>query len=318
MITEVEVLADETTRVDCALGGTWLTPAGADFADACASGGAGGDGILDAGERIDLELSLANPGIRPATAVTASLSSTSPEVSIVAGSTGFDDIPAGGTASALAPLSFVVHTGAVCGAVIELDLALESTEGSWSARLSQRLGDFEPAAGVLLSESFDSVAAPDLPPGWAADPPEGNGGLWDTSGATVHPNGVPPHSGQNLAFFNSWTAESDERAQLLSERSLSLVGASTATLSFWMYHEDGHDDRDDRLQARVSIDGGTLWSSASPPISRYGAPGWEQHTVNLGPWLGEPDLRIGFLGRSEWGNDCHIDDVELSFTAPGS
>jgi uncharacterized repeat protein (TIGR01451 family) len=64
---------------------------------------------------------------------------------------------------------------------------------------------------------------------------------------------------------------------------------------------------------QVSTDGGTTWVNVGAPIPRYdGSTGWKQHVVDLSAYAGQPDVRLGFLGISAYGNDVHIDDVVVS------
>jgi hypothetical protein len=39
--------------------------------------------------------------------------------------------------------------------------------------------------------------------------------------------------------------------------------------------------------------------------------------VSLNAYVGQGDVRIAFHGISEYGNDCHVDDVAVTYAAPG-
>ncbi len=170
------------------------------------------------------------------------------------------------------------------------------------------------APGVTyLSENFDSVTTPGLPTGWAQVDVSGTAGNWATASATVHPSGQSPHSAPNLAYFNSWTASAGNSTRLYRTSGINLSAASSVQVSLWMYHDTGFTTSADRVQVQVSTDGGVTWTNVGAPIPRYdGSTGWKQHTVDLSTYAGQPDVRIGFLGISGYGNDVHIDDVLVS------
>ena len=91
--------------------------------------------------------------------------------------------------------------------------------------------------------------------------------------------------------------------------------ATDVFLTFWMYHDLEKEGSNDRLQIQVSTDG-SLWQNAGPEIKRYdGYQGWKPYQVNLQPYLGQPQVRIGFLGinglGNGLGNDIHLDDIAL-------
>jgi hypothetical protein len=86
-----------------------------------------------------------------------------------------------------------------------------------------------------------------------------------------------------------------------------------------MYHDPGYTTDNDTIQPQVSTDGGGAWMNIGAAISRYAQKAeWTQHSVSLAPYIGQPDVRVAFLGTSAYGNDCHIDTVLISYTATGS
>ncbi len=169
------------------------------------------------------------------------------------------------------------------------------------------------APGYYLAgfvENFDGAALPGLPPNWASVDVNGTTGEWATNNGTRHPGGYPAHSSPNLAFFNSWTATSGHSTRLYRTVGVNMTTVSPA-LTFWMYHDTQY-THNDRLQVQVSTNGGTTWTNVGAAIPRYdGSTGWKQHTVDLSAYASQPDLRVGFLGISAYGNDIHIDDVQL-------
>jgi uncharacterized repeat protein (TIGR01451 family) len=166
---------------------------------------------------------------------------------------------------------------------------------------------------TYLTEGFDSATPPNLPAGWAQVDVSGTAGNWATATGTVHPSGYSPHSAPNLAYFNSYSASTGSSTRLYRTTGLDLSAAAAVQLSFWMFHDTGFSSSNDRLQVQVSTDGGTTWVDVGAPIPRYdGSTGWKQHVVDLSAYAGQPDVRLGFLGISAYGNDVHIDDVVVS------
>ncbi len=167
---------------------------------------------------------------------------------------------------------------------------------------------------VFFTEGFEGATPPALPAGWTQVDVNGTEGNWATSTQTVHPSGVPPHGGSNLAYFNSWSAHTGNDTRLVRTSGINLSSSPNAVLTFWMYHESGYSASDDRLQVQVSTDGGATWQNVGSPVSRYApASGWQRHEVPLTGITGNlADVRIGLLGVSEYGNDIHIDDVEAN------
>ncbi len=164
---------------------------------------------------------------------------------------------------------------------------------------------------VGFVENFDSATPPNLPVNWAKVDVSGTAGDWATSAGTMHPSGKASHSPPNLVYFNSYTALSGNQTRLYRTTGTDMRGLPPA-LKFWMYHDTGYSTSGDRVQVQVSTNGGATWTNVGSAIYRYdGSVGWKEHTVDLSAYGSQPDLRVGFLGISAYGNDIHIDDVVL-------
>ncbi len=166
------------------------------------------------------------------------------------------------------------------------------------------------ATGFL--ESFDSITPPTLPGGWATAVVAGSGPVWSTNAGTHYPNGVSAHSAPNLVYFNSWSVSSGAEARLYRTSGIDLNVTGTS-LSFWMYHDSGYSSDADGVQVQVSTDGGATWQNVGSFIPRYdGTVQWTQHTVTLAGFTGPANnVRLGFLGVSAYGNDVHLDDIQI-------
>ncbi len=168
---------------------------------------------------------------------------------------------------------------------------------------------------TLFSENFDSATTPTLPSGWAVVDVNGYDGNWLTKVGTESPSGFAAHSGPNLVYFNSNSASSYESARLYRTTGLDFSGLSSAEISFWMYHDTSWVLYNDKVQLQISNDGGLTWNNVGSAINRYdGFIGWKEHTINISSYTGagNSDVRLGFLGLSEFGNACHLDDIKVN------
>lgn len=167
---------------------------------------------------------------------------------------------------------------------------------------------------TYLAENFDSATPPAVPSGWAVVDVNGTSGDWLTKTSTNYPSGQPPHSAPNLVYFNSWTASSGYSTRLYRTSGINLSAAGAVELSFWLYHDTGYTSSADRIQVQVSTDSGATWQNVGTAVNRYdGSTGWKQHTIPLTGFTGSlADVRVGLLGISAYGNDCHVDDLMVA------
>ncbi len=178
-----------------------------------------------------------------------------------------------------------------------------------------------PAEAVtLLTDGFDTSTAPAFSANWGVAGVSETDGNWVTSAASIHPAGITPHSGPNMAVFNSFSTSSGQ-TRLYQTSGIDLSGLTNAKVSLWMYHNIEYTNAD-TMQVQVSTDAGVTWNNAGAPIARYdGTAQWTQHTINIDAYtgVGMTDVRIGVLGISAYGNDIHIDDIAVfsdDITAP--
>ncbi len=201
-------------------------------------------------------------------------------------------------------------TVTLSGSDVVQDFALTANQGTCNAP------GYHQSVTPLMTENFDSATRPAIPTGWQVVDVNGATGNWATSASTVHPSGQSPHSSPNLAYFNSYNASSGSSTRLQRTSGLDLSAITTAQMTLWMYHDTGYTPNNDRVQVQISTDGGTTWNDVEA-IARYdGSAGWKQHSVNLSAYAGAgmTNVRLGLLGISGYGNDVHIDDVQIAET----
>ncbi len=154
---------------------------------------------------------------------------------------------------------------------------------------------------TLFSNGFESMT------GWATVQVSGTAGAWTIVTAGTHP-AVSPHGGSDLARFNSFDSSSGSQTRIYQTTGFAIPStATTAALTFWVYHDTGFSADADRLQVQASTTG--TWSNVGTAINRYdGTTGWKQHTIDLTSYKGTT-VQLGFLGISVFGNDVYIDDA---------
>lgn len=94
------------------------------------TGGCDGDGFLDAGEEVELTVSLSNPGRVDVEGVSARLLSDRADIFVRQDAAGFGDVPAGGQASSTTPFILSLRDGAAPRS--EARLVLEVSAASWT------------------------------------------------------------------------------------------------------------------------------------------------------------------------------------------
>jgi hypothetical protein len=98
--------------------------------------GGDGDGLADAGETIDITLTLRNVGTDPATGVTATLTTSDPFVTLVQNVQTFGDIPVGGSAPSQGPYCLTLAPGTPDQHVVQLALLITADIGHWDSGFS--------------------------------------------------------------------------------------------------------------------------------------------------------------------------------------
>ncbi|MFB3851823.1 MAG: DUF2817 domain-containing protein, partial [Acidobacteriota bacterium] len=312
IIPNVFVAPDQTTTVNCDMCKTRLSYQNCVINDSC--NGVSGDGIIDAGENVVLQVNLINTGVVTATGVSAILSTNSSGVVILNNVSNFPNIAGGSSGASVYPhFVFKTDSNLACGTLLNFTLHITSDQGSWDSTFSLSVGNtISGTQSSLWSQSFDATTFP--PTGWGIKDVAGSQGNWARATNTVHPSGGGTHSGAGLAYFNSYTAQSGYSTRLYRNLATTIPsGASSANVVFWMFHDTGN-SANDRLQIQISTDG-TNWSNIGSEIKRNdGSYGWKEHKIDVSNYIGQ-NVYVGILGISAYGNDCHIDDVSLTFTS---
>lgn len=163
----------------------------------------------------------------------------------------------------------------------------------------------------VLSQNFDTgITPPALPAGWTNTVVSGTDvdNYWSTYAGRRYPSGAA-FSSPNLLLYRSYSINSGNSARLtIGDMSIT---AGTAFL-FQMYHDTGYSSSADKIQVQVSTDSGTTWVNVGPEFLRYSATaGWSLKNVDLGAYAGQT-IRLGILATSAYGNDIHLDNLQVA------
>jgi hypothetical protein len=116
-------------------------PASALVAVASAVGGGNGNGMIDPDECNNFTVTLQNFGPGTATGVTATLTTSTPGVTVTQGSLAFPDIPpSGGTATNSTPFQISTSPAFICGIAVNLTLTVTAADGTFVFPLSLPTG----------------------------------------------------------------------------------------------------------------------------------------------------------------------------------
>jgi len=166
---------------------------------------------------------------------------------------------------------------------------------------------------TLMTESFENAGA--IPSGWASeldvDGNATNATFYYTTSST-YPTGFTAYDGSYFVRFNSYSVNSPNAARLKTSNPISTIGKTGLELSFAWTVDDGYTSSHDSLSIQYSTDG-TTWNTVMGIIRNDTVDAWTMQNVTL-PVAAEnqASLYIAFLFTSAYGNDCHLDYVNLT------
>ncbi len=164
---------------------------------------------------------------------------------------------------------------------------------------------------VYLSESFETSVPPSE---WSSEILSGSYD-WEQYQGTRHPSGYDAYDGQYVAIYRSWSASSGSHARLISD-TVDLSGATSPELSFAMFHDGGYSSAHDSLVVEIKAKSGSdPWPTDWTRLQKYerysSSTGWVVHEIDLSGYIGDSVI-VAFHAYSDYGNDIHIDRVEIS------
>ncbi len=228
-----------------------ILPPGA-YLDAAGSQLITGNALIEPNECNELNFSVANVGNLAATAVGATLSSSTSGVSITRAGASFNDVPIGQSRTTTVPFQFSTTNSLACGTAANFNVTVNYTGGSspQAFPLSFLIG----TPSVVFTQNFDGVTVPALPAGWTSVQSGAPPAAWATTNAS-------PSSAPNAVFTNGVaTVASND----LVSPSISLPASSTGA-SIEFEHTFNFESGYDGGVLEVSTDGGTTFSDATSP-----------------------------------------------------
>ncbi len=212
------------------------------------SGGCDLDGFLDPGETTSLAVTIRNlPTGAPATGITGTLASLSPEVSIVSGSAAFPDLTGGKFGSTIVPFQVSASGAAACTTQATLRLNLTAA-GGYAVSRDFTIPLATDSLFVPISPFFDDMEGPGEN-GWShrADI---NTDDWAHNTNGNHTVGAVP--GQ------SWFSAAPATGKDASLLPPAFIPSASTVMTFW-HRYDTEDDWDGCV-LELSTDGGHTWT----------------------------------------------------------
>jgi subtilisin-like proprotein convertase family protein len=120
-----------------------------------------GDAFIETNEDWSLSIPLQNLGGSAATAIGATLSTSTPGVSLYSAASGYADIGAGGSAANDTPYVFHLDGGFACGQTIDFSLTVNYTGGTSPVVFNVSVNTGSPGTPITTSYSGTPVAIPD-------------------------------------------------------------------------------------------------------------------------------------------------------------
>jgi subtilisin-like proprotein convertase family protein len=108
------------------------------LADSCSGGGS--NSVVDPGEDLSIPLQVANTGSAPVTGAVGTISTSTPDVVILDGTTNYGALGVGGFNSGDGPFLVSIGSTVPCGTLITFQLHVTANEGSWNDSFTVRVG----------------------------------------------------------------------------------------------------------------------------------------------------------------------------------
>jgi subtilisin-like proprotein convertase family protein len=289
------------------------------FTDTCSGTGSGNNnGVIDAGEDITLQITLHNNGTSGTTGVSATISTTTPGITITDNYATFPNIPADGTGTSEANhFSFKVGTSVTCGTTINFSIHITSNEGSWDDTFSLTVGTILPGSGTALNENFSGG----IPSTWTIIDGGSGGGsaaTWTTANPCSRTATYPIVTPFAIVDSDCAGSSATQDEQLITPL-LNLSSATSVTLEFdqYFYWYGGGQNEIGDVDVKSSKTGGN-WTNV---FKNQGAssPNPDHRTIDItSQAAGASDVQIRFhyyQASYEW--YWMIDNVKVTYTTPG-
>jgi subtilisin family serine protease len=244
-----------------------------------------GDGMLDPGERVEMQVTVESRATAAIEGLEAILSTSTPGVTIHKQHVEYPTLPADGMAVNDAPDFSLSIDAATCTSVISFDLELRYAGSVRRSVFQVRVGDL--ATGPMLSDDFES----DL--GWTADPGTATDGFWvredpigkqDSQSRPTNPEDDTSDPGTtcwvtgNASGGNADGDDVDGGRVVLSSPPFGELHVLSLGMTYdrWFYDNESSGNY---MWIDVSNNGGLDWTNVETIVYGYG--GWQAKTADL-------------------------------------
>jgi hypothetical protein len=211
--------------------------------------------------------------------------------------------PTSVTAGGSSTLTIATTSSAAAGSYT-LSVTGSAASGSHSVNVALTIASSGGGGGnTIFSDGFENG-------GWTSKEVKGTQGAWTEVTSSLYPS-ITAHGGTHWADFNSYTSATGSETRLYHTASVAIPSTiTTATLTFWMYHDTGYSTYRDRIQAQLGVSG--AWTSVGSAVYRdNGSTGWAQVSIDVSSYKGKT-VQVAFVGISAYGNDEYVDDVAIT------
>lgn len=171
---------------------------------------------------------------------------------------------------------------------------------------------------TLYSQTWASAGLGNTPPsGWGLDIVVGSTNYTYYMSQGTWPAVNPYNGDTRLVDFESFSASSGTENRLKMTTPVSTVGYSGISVNFEWYTDNGYPGYTDGVYVQWSTNGST-WTTAGSEYLRYSATNqWvlESQALPVGA-SGVSTLYVAFLFYSNYGNDCHLDQMTITLAPP--
>ncbi|NMH26743.1 beta strand repeat-containing protein, partial [Flavobacterium silvaticum] len=130
--------------------------------------------------------------------------------------------------------------------------------------------------------------------------------------SAANPTSTVIPEGTGFYRFNSYSCDSGDQLRFSSPKIIT-TGTPSVDVSFKWLEGNGYPNYTDNVQVQYSLNG-TTWVNAGSTINENNTvtQGWVSKTVTLPAAAGnQAFIYVGFLFTSNYGDNCHIDDIQI-------
>ncbi len=169
-------------------------------------------------------------------------------------------------------------------------------------------------AQTLMNEDFEGGM---IPIDWNNISAASDGGWRVGAVGPLSSNGfgIPSNGSTSILATNDDQCNCDKSNDFISSAKFDLSGIDGAVLNFdILYTDNSYQGIQEDASLEISIDNGVNWELLS---DLEGETGWRSESVDLGQWIGNAEVQIGFRYNDNggWLYGCAIDNISVNVPA---